>query len=201
MSNQNAADVNAAKGRKMFLLLALVFVLPFTLAYTLHLLDIRPSGESVGNLVAPVVALEAPALLDAQGETFTTDRWQKIWSIVMVDAASCSESCEQNVDKLNRVHRTLYKDVDRIQRVLILKEDIDAARVQQLQEKFPKLIILSANTPEQQAFVSAFDQAAPAGSIYLVDPHSNLMMHYPQSVESKGLRKDIKKLLKTSWSG
>lgn len=119
----------------------------------------------------------------------------------MVDAASCPESCEQNVDKLNRIHRTFYKDVDRIQRILMLKGDIDTTRIQQLQEKFPKLIILSADAPEQQTFVSAFEQAAPTGSIYLVDPQSNLMMHYPQAVEPKGLRKDMKRLLKTSWGG
>lgn len=201
MSDQNLNAAEAAKGKKMFLMLALVFVLPFTIAFTLHVLDIRPSGKSFGNLIEPVVALETPVLTDTKGNAFEAEQWNKIWNIVMVDDASCPEACEQNVDKLNRVHRTFFKDADRIQRILILKNDFDAARIQQLQEKFPKLIVLSAKAPEQQAFVAAFDQAAPAGSIYLVDPHSNLMMHYPQSVEPKGLQKDIKRLLKTSWGG
>jgi len=201
MSNQQAANPKAAKGKKTFLFLALVFVLPFTLAFTLHLLDIRPGGKSFGSLIAPVVTLDIPTFNTTKGGTFDADQWQKIWTLVMVDGASCPEACEQNVDKLNRVHRTLYKDIDRVQRVLLLKNDIDAARIEQLQIKFPELIVLPVKEAAQQQFVAHFDQAAPAGSIYLVDPHGNLMMHYPQAAEPKGMRKDMKRLLKTSWGG
>jgi len=201
MSDQGLDDKKAAKGRKMFLLLALVFVLPFTIAFTLHVLDIRPSGKSFGNLIAPVVALDTPEFSDVKGQSFAPEQWRKIWSIVMVDAASCPEACEQNVDKLNRVHRTLYKDTDRIQRILILKNDVDKVRIAKLQAKFPKLVVLQAKDSAQEQFVAKFDQAAPAGSIYLVDPQQNLMMQYPQAVEPKAVRADLKRLLKTSWGG
>lgn len=201
MSNQNANEVNATKGRKMFLMLALVFILPFTLAFTLHLLDIRPSGKSFGTLISPVVALDIPAFEDAKGQPFSAEQWNKVWNMVMVDAAGCQSACEQNVDKLNRVHRTLYKDIDRIQRVLILSGEADSARIKQLQEKFPRLVLLTATESMQQQFIENFNQAAPAGSVYLVDPLNNLMMHYPQDVNPKSLRGDVKKLLKTSWNG
>lgn len=201
MSSHNLADGKAATGRKMFLLLALVFILPFTIAYTLHLLDIRPSGKSFGNLISPIIELEVPAFVDANGNTFSASQWNKIWNIVMVDAAGCDAVCEQNVDTLNRVHRSLNKEKGRVQRILILKNDFDAAHVQELQEKYPKLIVLPVKGEDQQQFVGKFDQAAPNGSVYLVDPLNNLMMHYPQAVEPKALRADIIRLLKNSWGG
>ena len=136
MSNQNLADVKALKGKKMFLLLVLVFVLPFTIALTLHLLDIRPSGKSFGNLITPVVALEIPALDDAKGVRFAGEQWSKIWSIVMVAEAGCNEACEQNVDKLNRVQRSLNKEKDRVQRILILKKDLMLIRLISYKKSF-----------------------------------------------------------------
>ena len=201
MSDQNLAEGKTAKGKKMFLLLALVFVLPFTIAFTLHVLDIRPGGKSFGHLITPIVALKIPALDDTKGVSFTEEQWSKTWNIVMIEGASCNEACEKNVDKLNRVQRSLHKEKGRVQRILILKNEFEFERINQLQEKFPKLIVLTAKETSQQQFVERFDQAAGQGSIYLVDPLNNLMMYYPQDVEPKALRHDIMRLLKNSWGG
>lgn len=202
MSQSNLdAKTTVGKDKKILLLLAVVFLLPFTVASTLHFLDIRPGGKSFGNLVLPIVELKIPAFTDANGNAFVDANWSKVWSIVMINSASCDQSCEQNVDKLNRVHRTLYKEEDRVQRILILKNNYDVDRIQQLQEKYPALIVLSASDVSQKEFVGQFDKTAPEGSIYLVDPLNNLMMYYPSDIEPKPLRADIKKLLKNSWGG
>lgn len=201
MSNHNLADVKAAKGKKMLLLLALVFVLPFTIAFTLHMLDIKPGGKSFGNLVTPIVELKIPALDDAKGGQFSAEQWNEIWNIVMIDNASCNVACEENVDKLNRVQRSLHKEKGRVQRILILKNEFEPERINQLQEKFPQLIVLIAKASPQQQFVEKFEKAAGQGSVYLVDPLNNLMMHYSADVEPKELRHDIRRLLKNSWGG
>lgn len=193
--------IAVGKDKKILLLLAVVFLLPFTVASTLHLLNIRPGGKSVGQLVLPIVELTTPAFTDINGKAFAESRWSKIWSIVMIDSESCGVACEENVDKLNRVHRSLYKEEDRVQRILILKNEYDATRIEALQTKFPGLIILPAHDEVQKAFVTKFDEVAPDGSIYLVDPMHNLMMFYSSQVEPKGLRKDMMKLLKNSWGG
>ncbi|HSR01547.1 MAG TPA: hypothetical protein VLM20_02035 [Methylophilaceae bacterium] len=194
-------QAKVGKDKKILLLLAVVFLLPFTIASTLHLLNIRPSGKSFGQLVTPVVELTIPSFTDLNGKPFVNRQWNKIWNIVMIDSASCGQTCEENIDKLNRVHRSLYKEEDRIQRILILNNDYDAARIEALQSKFPALIVLPASDIEQKEFVAKFKQVGPEGSIYLVDPMQNLMMFYPSEVEPKALRTDIKKLLKNSWGG
>lgn len=119
----------------------------------------------------------------------------------MVAEAGCNEACEQNVDKLNRVQRSLNKEKDRVQRILVLKKGFDVKQINQLQEKFPQLIVLIAKDAEQQQYVQTFEQVAVQDSIYLVDPLNNLMMHYPKDVEPKELRHDIMRLLKNSWGG
>lgn len=201
MSDHNLAAAKAAKGKKIFLLLALVFVLPFTIAFTLHLLDIRPEGKSFGNLITPIVELEIPALTDTKGGNFSGEQWSKIWNIVMIEEAGCNAACEKNIDKLNRVQRSLHKEQGRVQRILILRNAFDADQIKQLQEKFPQLIVLSAQEAAQQQFIATFDQAAAQGSIYLVDPLNNLMMYYSADVGPKELRHDIMRLLKNSWGG
>lgn len=201
-TNNLAELKKQGKGKKMLLVLAVVFLLPFTIAATLHLLDIRPSGKSFGHLITPPVSLNIPVLhMVTQDEPFSTERWSKIWNIVMIDDASCGEPCQKNVDKLNRVHRTLPKETDRIQRILILTGNIDLAKVNALQDKFPNLIILSGNGEEQQFFIKNFSDAAPLDSVYLVDPLNNLMMDYPKDLQPKGLRGDLVRLLKNSWGG
>lgn len=201
-TNNLAVLQKQGKGKKMLLMLAVVFLLPFTIAATLHLLDIRPSGKSFGHLITPPVSLNIPVLDQVlQDKAFQAERWSKIWNIVMIDDANCAESCQKNVDKINRVYRTLPKEADRIQHLLLLTGSIDLEKVNALQGKYPKLIILSGNSEEQQDFINHFRDAAQQDSVYLVDPLSNLMMDYPRELEPKGLRGDLVRLLKNSWGG
>lgn len=196
-----ALNDKAKKGKKMFLFLALLFILPFTIATTMHLLDIRPSGKSNGHLITPLVPLTMPVFEQVNGKTFATEEWSKIWNMVMIDDTSCAERCEINVDKLNRVHRTLYKQEERVQRLLILSAGYDAAKIAALQKKFSNLIVLVVKDEAQRQFVEKIRSTAPTSAIYLVDPLNNLMMDYQADVTPKALRKDMLRLLKTSWSG
>lgn len=201
-TNNLAVLQKQGKGKKMLLMLAVVFLLPFTIAATLHLLDIRPSGKSFGHLITPPVNLNIPVLNHVlQDKPFQAERWSKIWNIVMIDDGNCAESCQENVDKINRVYRTLPKEADRIQHLLLLTGSIDLEKVNALQSKYPKLIILSGNSEEQQDYFNYFRDAAQQDSVYLVDPLNNLMMDYPADLEPKGLRGDLVRLLKNSWGG
>ncbi len=198
---QAETGLKVPKDKKILLLLAVVFVLPFTLAFVLHLLDIRPGGKSFGQLVTPPIELTIPLFTTANGKDFSAEQWSKIWNIVMVEQADCDAACEQNIDKMDRVQRTLHKDKDRVQLVLMLKGNANAERVKQLESQFAGLVVLPVQQDVQQAFAEQFTNIAPEGSIYLVDPLNNLMMQYPSDVEPKALRADVKKLLKNSWGG
>lgn len=194
-------DQSLTKPRSMktFYLLILVFVLPFTMAVFLHFIDLKPSGKSYGSLVQPPKNLQIPALTDVQGKVFKPEQWNKIWSIVTVDTTGCNTSCAERVHMLKQVHTSMNKEIDRVQRVLLVPIDIKAETFSDLQKKYPDLIVLAGADAETVNFAAEF--SANRGNVFLVDPLGNLMMSYPEKFDPKGLRSDLSRLLKNSWAG
>jgi cytochrome oxidase Cu insertion factor (SCO1/SenC/PrrC family) len=115
--DQNAP---AARSMKTFYLLILVFILPFTMAVLLHFFDLKPGGKSYGNLVQPPKILQIPTLKDLQGKAFKPEQWNKIWNVVTVDATGCAEACAARVHMLKQVHTSINKDIERVQRILLV---------------------------------------------------------------------------------
>jgi cytochrome oxidase Cu insertion factor (SCO1/SenC/PrrC family) len=179
--------------------LAVIFVLPFTVAATLHLLNLKPSGHSYGALVQPPQALEFPVLHDAKGKEFTAQQWLKIWSIVMIDSTGCAKPCQVQAHLLKQIHISLNKDQHRLQRVLLLPTALEGEALAALQKQYPDLIILGGANVETAKFTENFNLTG--ASVYLVDPLGNLMMSYPEKIDPKGIFSDLKRLLKNSWAG
>ena len=201
-SKSNIISKPNTSGRKVLLLLAVIFVLPFTVAATLHLLDLRPTGESYGNLVKPPKNLTFTNLQDVSGKTLLPKQWQKIWSIVMIDSAGCQANCQAQVQVVKQVHTSLGKEYKRIQRVLIVPTEIAVSDLSALKLNNPQLKIVANKDIQTLEFAQQFgDFAKKPGQIYLVDPLGNLMMSYTKEHDLKGLRSDLTRLLKNSWAG
>lgn len=201
-------DVPASKsdvkgnGRKILLILAVIFLLPFTVAVTLHLLQVKPSGHSYGDLVKPPLNLNPPVLHDVRGKPFGVEHWQKKWSIVMIDVSGCAEVCQDEAHMLKQVHASLGKEAPRVQRILLIPAEIKSESLNALLEGNPDLIVLTGADVDTIRFASEFESSGqPAGRIYLVDPLGNLMMTYSEKKDPKGLRSDLTRLLKNSWAG
>ena len=190
---------NKTSGRKILLILAVIFVLPFTVAATLHLLNLKPSGHSYGDLIQPPQALVFPVLHDAQGKEFTASQWLKIWSVVIVHSTGCAQPCQAQVHLLKQIHTSLNKDKHRLQRVLLVPAEIKTDALEGLQKQYPDLLILTGANAETTQFSSQFKVAG--AQVYLVDPLGNLMMSYPEKMDPKGIFSDLKRLLKNSWAG
>jgi hypothetical protein len=192
-------NIPQVRSKKTFYLLALVFVLPFTVAATLHLLNLKPSGKSYGNLVQPPQVLTIPTLHTADGKLFNPKQWQKIWSMVTVDNAGCQSDCIARIHMMKQVHTSLNKEAKRVQRMLVLPTVVNTDALKNLQTQHPDLVILAGVDAETVKFAANFNQAN--SNIYLVDPLGNLMMSYPDKFDPKGLRSDLTRLLKNSWAG
>ncbi len=201
--NQNdiKPPVDKTAGKKILLGMAVIFVLPFTIAATLHLLNVHPASHSYGTLLNPPHALAVPVMHDAQGTEVKPQQWLKIWSIVTIDANGCAEPCQAQVHLLKQIQTSLGKDSKRVQRVL-LAPTIKADTANALQKQYPDLIILAEADAKASQFAAEFNVAASTkGRVYLVDPLGNLMMSYPADMNPKGMQTDLKKLLKNSWAG
>ena len=207
MSKPSGANLNNTQnpqnaklsGRKVLLILAVVFLLPFTVAALLHVIDLKPSGKSYGDLIQPPKSLQFPVLKDGQGKSFQSQQWLKKWSVVMVDSTDCAAPCQAKVQLLKQVHTSLNKDIKRVQRVLVVPNDIQGETINELQKKYPDLIVLAGADAETVKFAAEFN--VTGAQVYLVDPLGNLMMSYSEKMDPKGLRSDLTRLLKNSWAG
>ncbi|MCE9633405.1 MAG: hypothetical protein K8Q92_04390 [Methylophilales bacterium] len=185
----------SSSGRKTLLILAVVFLMPFTLAATLHLVGWRANVHSYGELVQPPQGLQFRNLQDVQGKPFSVKQWTKKWTIVMV-ANECEATCQSQQQLLQNLRISLNKDADRVQQVLLLTAD---------NKNIPSLqvtVLMGTDVAEFSSQFKVAGQTTPeAGRVYLVDPLGNLMMSYAPGFEPKGLRHDLERLLKNSWSG
>jgi hypothetical protein len=200
-SNKAEASPSQGRSRKVLALLVIIFLLPFTVAALLHLLEIKPGGKSYGDLIQPPRQLQIPLLHDAQGKEFAVLQWQKKWNLVTVNRVSCDDACQAQTHMLRQVHISLGKETERVQRIVLMPAEINSGNIADLQKEYPDLILLIGADAATTQFASEFESVGQAGNVYLVDPLGNLMMLYPQKFEPKGLRADLIRLLKNSWAG
>lgn len=187
----------------MLIFLVTLFVLPILVVLAMYRFDYRPGGSSHGELIAPPKVLQLSPVQDLHGKSFGAEQWKAKWSMVYVSAADCAAECQKQVHLLRQIHVSLNKEIDRVQRVLIVPSVADQTELAAIQQNYPDLIVLAGM--DAAALAQQFDlpgqPAGTAGCVYLVDPLGNLMMRYPPGYAAKGLREDMTRLLKYSWVG
>jgi hypothetical protein len=93
------------------------------------------------------------------------------------------------------VRLTQGKNIDRIQRLLLLEGATMPAWAAEAAEHYPGMDIARAVNG------AAADVFGVAGRIYLIDPLGNLMMEYALDAEPRGMTKDLERLLLISYVG
>jgi cytochrome oxidase Cu insertion factor (SCO1/SenC/PrrC family) len=190
-----------SKGRKVFMLMVVFFVVPVIVVILMYQFNWKPNGNSLGELVNPPRLLSEPKeLTDDQGIVLSDQFWKTKWSVVYV-AAECEQVCLNKLHDLRQLHVSLYKDIERTQRVLIT----NTQDVTKIKHDYPDLIVI--NKPETnvsnlvQEFQIKVENPMASNRIYLVDSLGYLMMSYPASFPLADVRKDIIRLLRYSWAG
>lgn len=189
------------KGRLMLLCMVIFFVTPIVVVIMMYKLDWRPQGSSVGELVLPPRLLNTQqTLLFEDGSAVPADMWKDKWSMLYI-AESCESKCAQKLHDMRQLHVSLYKEIPRMQRVLITTSQ----QVSSLKASHPELHIINQPGAEAGIFSEQFnignESAMTADRIYLVDPLGNLMMSFSPETDPALIRKDIIRLMKYSWAG
>lgn len=190
-----------SKGRKVFMLMVVFFVVPVIVVILMYQFNWKPSGKSLGELVNPPRLISEPQkLIDNQGLVLSDQFWKAKWSIVYV-ADHCEQVCLDKLHDLRQLHVSLYKDIERAQRVLIT----NTQNVEKIKRDYPDLIII--NKPETQVshlaqeFQIKTENPMTSNRIYIVDSLGYFMMSYPPIFPLADVRKDITRLLRYSWAG
>lgn len=191
-----------SRGRQQFLLLAALFFAPLIAAIVLYFYfpELQPQERTnYGQLVEPARPLPDASLLDASGAPAGDGALRGKWSFVYVGSGDCDQDCAARLHQIRQIRTLLNEKRLRVQRVYIAPGvDALAAARTALEADHPDLQFF-ADTPD--GAYGRFFGARDPQALYLVDPLGNWLMVYPAGAESKGILKDIKKLLRVSQIG
>lgn len=189
------------RGRLMLLCMLIFFITPIIAVIAMYKMDWRPKGESVGELVVPAKLLTMNyVLMSSDGNVVQPDLWKDKWSMVYI-AADCEVTCKNKLHNIRQLHVSLYKEIPRMQRVLITTSQ----DVKQLKQDYPDMLVLNQPATEITALSDQFNvnnvSSMTADRIYLVDPLGHFMMSYAPTTDLALIRKDITRLMRYSWAG
>lgn len=189
------------RGRLMLLCMLIFFITPIIAVIAMYKMDWRPKGESIGELVVPAKLLTMNyALMSSDGSVAQPDLWKDKWSMVYI-AANCEATCKNKLHDMRQLHVSLYKEIPRMQRVLITTSQ----DVMQLKQDYPDMLVLNQPATEITALSDQFnvnnESSMSADRVYLVDPLGHFMMSYAPATDPALIRKDITRLMRYSWAG
>jgi len=168
---------------RLLVLVVALLALPFTVAAGLFYGGWQPERTANrGALVVPPLPL---ALDDLQ----PTVDLQGRWLMTLVAGGDCANDCLQRVDELRRVQVSLYKEMNRVRR-LVLVDEQPSAELSELARRQPDLLI--ARRPASWARLNA---------IHVLDPQGRLVLDYPTDAPARDIRSDLERLLKAGRNG
>ena len=178
------------KSTRVLLPLFLLVVLPIFGAMALYFYFpawIPAAKTNHGELMAP--ARPAPAFAEPlKGR----------WTYVQLTGATCEAECLETLAKFRQIRLALNEKRERVQRVLLVPDEPAAVALKAaLNGEHPDLIVQAEAAGAARTFFAPSD----ARAVYLLDPNGNWLMTYPAVSESRGIFKDIKRLLKLSQIG
>ena len=204
LSGNDSEKSQQTKGRIVLIALVVFFAAPLFVVMAMYRFDWHPKGQSYGDLIEPVVPIKlTETFKDVKTLDTTVESkmlWHDKWSAVIL-AEKCEVACQKRLHDARQIHASLEKDMNRLQRILITKQQ-DLA---DLQKQYPDLVILNQPTADVAALAKQFDvdgvSAYTSDRVYMVDPLGNLMLSYSNNVKPVEMRKDWVRLLKYSWAG
>ncbi len=177
------------RGRRSMILVALLFVLPLLLAVSLFVADWRPGGSvNRGELIVPPMDAAGVELEAVNGGE--KHRFAGRWTLLHTVKDACDTNCLRRLYDTRQVRLAMGRDIDRVQRYLLVTDAHALADVDQAQH--PDLVVLRA--PSEDIL------SAEVG-VRIVDPLGNIMMRYDPAQPADDVLKDLKRLLKLSTVG
>ena len=189
-----------ARGRRTLLVVAAMFFAPVIVAFALYYGQLwRPSGSSSkGELITPARPLEVAGLRHADGSAAAADVLTDKWTLIYIGDGACDADCRTALVFGRQTRLALNNEMTRVQRVFLATGNCCANDYFAAQH--PGLIALDASSPEAARLLGQFPPQR-ASSLFIVDPHGNLMMRHDAAHTTKDLLSDLKKLLKLSHIG
>ncbi len=179
-------------GRRTLLLITLVALAPIVASTVIYFWFPQAAQTNYGRLltVAPAPEIEGERL---NGTPFRLSALQGKWVLVMASPGACDAACGRALYATRQARTIQGREQDRVVRAWLITDA--ATPSPEVLREHPGLVVARVDPAKLAAFPAA------AGAIYLVDPHGNLVLQYPQEPDVRGLAKDLTKLLRASSIG
>lgn len=147
-------------------------------------------GVSHGSLILP----PQPLGRDLFRLPDQPPRWTLLY---YARAATCNLDCEATLFMMRQVHKSLGSKRNRAQILILLEHaELQAPYAEVLERFRPNQVRISPKSPD----IGALD-GQPGDTLFIVDPLGNLLMHYDGRSTSRGILRDLKRLLTASRIG
>ena len=190
--------------KKLLVIFALFFIPLFiaTVWYGVMPAKLRPqTTTNNGQLIEPPRPLEAFETKTLSGEPYTVAQLETVWTLVHLLDAPCDADCSKSLYETRQIRIALGKDIDRVQRVIVVENAELAQSESKMWASHPDMsVVIASEHGLGQQIRAQVEQHAP-NTVYLVDPLGNIMMSFPPDLNPKLLMKDLRKLLRLSQIG
>ncbi len=154
-----------------------------------------------GDLIQPPRPLDEFNLKSFDESVWTQKTFMGKWTLLYLGDTHCDLYCEASLFKMRQVQKSLGRDSQRVQRKYLgLGRFTNKGDIQEIFMRYPDMQIKWFDQTEFSLHLPQFKDLNEH-AIYVIDPHGNLMMHYSENATSKGIKKDLKRLLKVSRIG
>lgn len=177
-----------------------VFFVPIFLALYLNIgmPGWLPFGQTNhGHLIEPAARFELSGLRKVDGDGIGQDLLQGKWSLVYVEPAACLARCDRAVYRMRQTRRSMGKNIDRVQRLVVSPRRIAGEVASKLNAHDADVKVIAADK-------RWFDKRLPgegSAEIYVIDPEGLMVLWYAPDAEFKGMIEDLERLLKVSKIG
>lgn len=226
MTKSNPANGNL-RGRLLIIGVAVLTFGPFFLAwYMAKHPEWVGDTTNYGELIAPPRPADfADLAADPAMGDFPLGELKHRWVLLqLAPEGRCEAACLDALHRGKQVWLRLSKDLPRVRRLLAVGDGIlDATTLQAVRRDDDTLMLAKAAPALRQLLEQTAWSVAPSGApqetrpatpgtepqpyggpaatVWLIDPHGNVMMRYPLDYDPHGLLRDLQHLLKISTSG
>jgi len=168
----------------------LITLLPVVLAWAMahSIISMPESTRNNGELVA--AGIHVPMTL--------TQLQQGKWGLVVV-SANCDITCQQQVYRLQQLHKSMGKFYGRIQPIWLLSQPVPNTKNMAVDLDLKQVLMVENNT-----LITWFNNHKlewQDQSIWLIDPAGNLVMRFQPELSARQVMSDLQWLLKVSRLG
>ena len=189
-------------GKLKFLFIVLVFAVPFIYSYIL--INENNSGKKLptsnyGKFVDPIVSINNILYLDFFNNKINSNSLNGKWTLIYYISKYCDSVCLNNIYLLRQINTAVGKDMNRVQRVLLIDTSYDSNEIVSIKKKYPDLLVIKKRLNKLHNVIKTIKDYDT--DIFIVDPIGNVILKYKKDFNGKKFLKDLKKLLKLSKIG